>query len=469
MSGGDLAPSSIEELRRRLVLWRFATLAAVVFALAAVAVLWLWARRLPVVPPTEPVAVEEREPELVLEAVAFSDLPGWPDSDPGLDDAVRALEASCRVFGVRGGDRPLGDLGVAGKVADWEPACLEAVKVAAAGASAARVFFEEFFFAAAVSDRDDAVGLFTGYFEPTLQGSRSRQAGFDTPLYLRPPELVDVDLGKFRDDLRGRRVAGTVGGGRLEPFADRDEIERGALAGRGLELLWVDNPVDAFFLQIQGSGRVELFEGGSVRVGYAGQNGHRYYAIGRELVERGELELKAVSMQSIRGWLEDNPAEAAAVMATNASYVFFRELQESGPVGSLGVTLIPERSVAIDKKFLPLGVPLWIDTTLPSESLASVDALAVTERGSDAEDAQVLPTSIQAAYRRLMVAHDTGGAIRGPVRADLFWGPGERAAEIAGRMRQEGRLWLLLPRTLEPMISFNASRSSAPGKQQSAE
>ncbi len=448
MVGRSPSQDSAGELRRKLVFWR--SLAGVLaLVLAAGVGLW-WRSARPESRPEAGAEIEEPEPELVLAPVSLGDLPGWADADPHLDRAAAALAVSCGVLAKRPDDRALDDLGVAGRVADWRPACSQAAAAAADGPRAAKEYFEEFFFAAAVQNREDPLGLFTGYFEPTLRGSRERRPGFDTPLYLRPPELVEVDLGQFREDLRGRRVAGTVAGARLEPYADRREIERGALAGRGLELLWVDDPVDAFFLQIQGSGRVELAEGGSLRVGYAGQNGHRYYAIGRELVERGELTLQNVSMQSIRRWLDEHPGEAEAVMATNRSYVFFRELREAGPVGSLGVTLIPERSLAVDKKFLPLGAPLWVDTTLPVvKTVGGEDVAASSGRPSTAET--TIP--VGEPYRRLMVAHDTGGAIRGPVRADLFWGPGERAAEIAGRMRQEGRLWLLLPRTLEPNFS----------------
>jgi hypothetical protein len=187
------------------------------------------------------------------------------------------------------------------------------------------------------------------------------------PLYRRPNDLVAVDLGEFRESLRGQRIAGRLTGDKLVPYADRSAIENGALAGRGLELLWVDDPVDAFFLQIQGSGQVELEGGGRVRVGYDGQNGHPYFAIGRELVERGAMTIEQVSMQSIAAWLRAHPEEAPAVTARNASFVFFRELSGDGPIGSQGVALTPERSLAVDTTFLPLGAPVWLDATHPPE------------------------------------------------------------------------------------------------------
>jgi membrane-bound lytic murein transglycosylase A len=268
------------------------------------------------------------------------------------------------------------------------------------------------------------------------------------PLYRRPRDLVAVDLGEFREALRGQRIAGRLAGDRLVPYADRAAIEDGALAGRRLELLWVDDPIDAFFLQVQGSGRVELPNGTSVRVGYDGQNGHPYFAIGRELVERGEMPLEQVSMQSIAAWLRAHPDEAPAVTARNASYVFFRELEGDGPVGSQGVALTPERTLAVDVEFLPLGAPVWVDTVYPPEEESAAPQTAAAEVAGAVAVAQDLPLPPPPPLQRLFVAQDTGGAIRGPVRGDVFWGAGDRAASIAGRMRSEGRLWLLLPRAL---------------------
>jgi len=235
---------------------------------------------------------------------------------------------------------------------------------------------------------------------------------------------VDDDLGQFRDTLRGERIAGRVEGGRLHPYPDRGTIDRGALAGRGLELLWVDDAVDAFFLQIQGSGRVTMADGSVIRVGYDGQNGHPYVAVGRVLIQRGIMTPEQVSMQSIRAWLAANPTAAPDLLRENPSFVFFRELTGDGPVGAQGVALTPGRSLAVDPRFLPLGAPMWLDV----------------------EDPRVAGDRI----RRLVVAQDTGGAIRGPVRGDLFWGHGAAAEDAAGRMRSQGRYWLLLPAGVSP-------------------
>ncbi len=239
------------------------------------------------------------------------------------------------------------------------------------------------------------------------------------PLYRRPGDLVTVDLALFDPDLPRRRLVGRVVDGALRPYYRRAEVDDGALDGRGLELLWVDDPVDAFFLQIQGSGRVRLAEGGWVRVGFAGHNGHPYRSIGRVLIERGELDAESASLDGIRAWLRDHPEQARALMAENARYVFFRELPGDGPVGAEGTVLTPGRSLAVDRRFVPLGVPVWVDAADPAGRAAPV--------------------------RRLLVAQDTGGAIRGPVRGDLYWGTGEAAGRIAGRMRHRGTYYLLLP------------------------
>lgn len=408
---------------------------AALAALAVLAGLWWWSRPRP----PAPVPVPPPEDRLELAPATFADLPGWGADD--LSAALPALRRSCSAWSGLPDERPLGGTGAAGTVADWRPLCSALGRAShaepAARRAAARALVEEHLAPWAVTNRGLAEGLFTGYYEPTLHGSLERDERHRIPLYARPPELVAVDLGAFRDDLEGRRIAGRVEGGRLVPFAERSAIDAGALAGRGLEVVWVDDPVDAFFLHIQGSGVVRLAGGGELRLGYAAQNGHPYRAVGRELVEWGEMELEEVSMQSIRGWMERHPQRASELMATNRSYVFFRVLDTEGPVGSLGVVLTPGRSLAVDPLFLPLGAPLWLAASAPAPDPAAPDR----------------------PLRRLVVAQDTGGAIRGPVRGDVFWGPGDEAAEIAGRMRHPGRLWLLLPRGLDPRRAAAPPRS----------
>jgi len=356
---------------------------------------------------------------VALHPVDFRDLPGWREDN--FQEAVVALARSCRALVKKPATASIGPHGFAGRAADWRAPCREIggpIRLAK-DAAGARQFFERHFRAYAVRGTNGLDGLFTGYFEFSLKGSRRRSARYDVPLYTRPGDLVMADLGAFSSAFRGRTIAGRVKRGRLIPYDDRAAIENGALVGRGLELVWVDNPVDAFFLEIQGSGRVHLDDGSMMRVGYAGKNGHAYTAIGRVLIKMGALEREAVTMGSIRAWLAANPAKARAVLMKNRSFVFFREIQGPGPIGAQGVALTAGRSLAVDRKFLPLGVPMFVAADDPAGRLAPV--------------------------RRLMVAQDTGGAIRGPVRGDIFFGHGAKAAAMAGQARLRGRYWILLP------------------------
>ncbi len=388
--------------RARAVVWL--GLAAV----AAAGVVWLALRLLP---------VEAWRPG--LKPVAWEQLPGWRNDDHRA--ALAAFAGSCDRL------RP-GRMQPGATPADWAKPCEIARALVATGIDRARArrFFETRFQAYRVRIGWRSHGRVTGYFEPRLVGSRLRGAGFTVPLYRRPDDLVRVDLGAFREHLAGLRLAGRVVDGVLRPYPARAEIDAGALSGRGLELVWLADPVDAFFLQIQGSGLIELTEGGSLRVGYAGHNGHAYRAIGRVLVNMGELAPDAVSMQSIAAWLRAHPERAAAVMAENPSYIFFREVNGPGPVGTLGVVLTPERSLAVDARWWTLGAPVWLDTRVPGA-------------GDEAPRR----------FRHLMVAQDTGGAITGALRGDVFFGTGAAAGDVAGRMNSPGRFYLLWPRRRE--------------------
>jgi len=369
-------------------------------------------------PPEEPPV-----PALTLVPAAFQDLPGWQADRHA--EILPVLARSCGRLVRQPAERKLGPDGAMGTVADWVAPCRALAAVPAGSDPAARAFLEEWFRPFLAGNHGDAEGLFTGYYEAELRGSRTRKGDYQTPLRRRPSDLVMVDLGEFRDGMKGERIAGRVVDGRLRPYEDRKAIEAGALKEPGLDLVWVDDPVDAFFLQIQGSGRVTLDDGSVMRVGYDGQNGHPYFAIGRELVARGALTKDEVSMQSIRAWLDANPDQAKGVLHMNPSYVFFRVLDGEGPIGAQSVPLTPGRSLAVDPRFVAYGTPLWLD----------------------AED----PLDARARVRRLMVAQDTGGAIRGPVRGDVFWGHGEEAELRAGKMKSKGRYWLLIPRTAAPV------------------
>ena len=356
--------------------------------------------------------------------LAFSGLPQWAVGRQG--EALIALSRSCSKLLRRSPARWMTDKSVGGRLGDWAAAC-RAVPSSNAGHGEARRYFETWFRPYEVSAGPSATnpsadGLFTGYFEPNLRGSLKQSDKFNVPLYQRPDDLVLVTLGDWRANLRGERIAGRIIDGRLKPYYSRADIEAGAIKAKARPLAWVDDPVDAFFLHIQGSGRIVLPDGAVVRAGYDGHNGHAYRAIGRYLIEAGEIAREAVSLQSIRAWLKANPKRTNAMMNRNPSYIFFRRIYGAGPIGAQGVPLTPGRSLAVDHNILPLGAPVWVSIDYPDES------------------GQPL--------RRMMVAQDTGGAIKGAVRGDVFWGHGALAGALAGPMKATGRLYLLLPKTL---------------------
>lgn len=307
--------------------------------------------------------------------------------------------------------------------ADWTEACTAARTINAADGAAVRAFFERYFVPNLIRSEDGSdTGLITGYYEPLLRGARKRGGEFQTPLYRVPDDLLTVDLAGVYPSLKGMRLRGRLVGKKVIPYDTRAEIDRADANGK--ELLWVDNAVDAFFLEVQGSGRVALADTGeTVRVAFADQNGHPYKAIGRWLVEQGELTVPEATMQGIKAWIVANPGRRQELFNANPSYIFFKEERlpdpRIGPKGALGVPLTPGRSVAIDPKFIPLGAPIFLSTT---------------------EAASEVP------MQRLMMAQDTGGAIRGAVRADFFYGFGSEAGDKAGRMKQRGQVWVLVLR-----------------------
>lgn len=304
--------------------------------------------------------------------------------------------------------------------------CAEADSVAVGDGLAARRFFESRFAPFQVVNPDaNREGLITGYYEPLLVGSRKRSARFPYAIYGVPDDLLVVDLGQLYPDLKDYRLRGRLEGRKVVPYYSRAELEQRDAQLATKALLWVADPVELFFLQVQGSGRVQLEDGRRVRVGYADQNGHPYRSIGRYLVDQGELRLEQASMEGIQTWARANPRRLPELLNANPSYVFFRELGsgDAPPPGALGVPLSEGRSLAIDPRVVTLGAPVFLATTWP----ASLRPL-----------------------QRLMVAQDTGGAIKGAVRADFFWGFGAEAGAQAGKMRQKGMLWVLLPPAAAP-------------------
>ncbi|HEV2303596.1 MAG TPA: MltA domain-containing protein [Stellaceae bacterium] len=348
-------------------------------------------------------------PRLALLPVGFAALEGW--SADRVSAAVPAFLKSCARFLTKPDEAPLDPWSVAadfGRVADWRGVCELAAALPPGDDAAARHFFRSRFVPVLALDRYRAtarepVGLFTGYFEIGLKGSLERRGRYQTPIYKMPADAA------------------------LASRYARAEIEDGALAGQHLALLWVDDPIDAFFLQIQGSGRVRLDNGKTVRLGYGGQNRKPYVPVGRLLLDRGIIPREQLTMLTIREWMAKHKKAGAALRREDPSYVFFRILKGPGPKGAEGVVLSPRRSLAVDPAAIPLGVPLWLDAR---------ERFGAQER-----------------LRRLVVAQDTGGAIKGPVRGDLFWGTGEKAGIRAGRMNARGRYFLLLPRRLAARLA----------------
>jgi membrane-bound lytic murein transglycosylase A len=377
-------------------------------------------------------------PSARFEAVAFADLPGW-DTDDHLA-AFKAFRASCPRLkaAAEAGDR-------AGAIA-IPTALLAACDAAAAlpepvTRAAARTFFERVFIPHRIVHAAKE-GLLTGYYEPVLEGSRTRTDRFATPIYRRPPDLVNLvheaERGAKADQLTHARKTATG----IEPYPTRAAIEGGVLAGQGLELLYLADPVDTFFMHIQGSGRIRLTDGATVRVHYDGKNGHPYTSIGRYLIDSGQLAADRVSMAALGRWLRTDPERGRHVMHQNASFVFFRELQgeeAQGPLGVLAIPLVAGRSLAVDAGTHAIGTPIYVSApTLTHASRTKTDG----------------------GFNRLMIAHDVGSAIRGPERGDIYFGSGEKAGRLAGITKHPGHFFVLLPRSVK---MHEAASQNRPG------
>lgn len=352
---------------------------------------------------------------LNLKAVAFSDLPAW--SHDRHTEALATFKLSCPKL-LSSEDQEVGERPIA--AANWAPVCRAAKAFVATDGNAAKKFFEGWFSPFLVSANGVSSGLFTGYFEAELRGSLTRSERFHVPLFGMPLDLVRIDLGQFDSALNGHRIVGRLSNRGLVPYFRRSAIQHGALGETAPVVAWVDDVIDAFLLQVQGSGRVRLDEGGVLRVGFAGHNGHGYVSIGRVLIDAGELSPGRASWRDIREWIARNPTKVDALLGQNPRYIFFRKISGAGPIGAQGVPLTPRRSLAVDPKFIPLGAPLWLDTKWPGPG--------------------------DRRLRRLMIAQDAGSAIKGPIRGDFFWGYGKSALAEAGRMKSRGRYFILLPR-----------------------
>jgi membrane-bound lytic murein transglycosylase A len=359
----------------------------------------------PAPPPAKEVEYRGR-----LQPASWQDLPDW--GRESLRDSLLAFMRGCPQLAVQD---------------SWKAVCASAAAVpAAASEREIAAWFEANFDPQQVINADESVtGKVTGYYEPLLRGSRTRSATYRYPIYAVPQDLVVVDLASVYPDLQFKRLRGRLQGNRLVPYYDRGEIDRADSPLKGLEIAWVDNAVELFFLHIQGSGQVQFESGERIRVGYAEQNGHPFRSVARLLIQRRELPPERTSIEGMKDWARRHPSKVQRFMNANPSYVFFKELEPGlpGPIGSLRVPLTAERSIAVDPRVIPLGVPVYLATTFPNS-----------------------PKPLN----RLMVAQDTGGAINGAVRADFFWGFGDGAGSLAGKMHQPGRLWVLLPKGYVP-------------------
>ncbi|MDQ7000201.1 MAG: MltA domain-containing protein [Mariprofundus sp.] len=338
-------------------------------------------------------------------------LPDW--QSVSLSPSLQALRAECVSLQ---------------KKEQWQQICAEASLLDTDNQAGLRSFFERHFTPWQLRNADGTdQGLITGYYEPLLYGSREKTERYRFPVYGEPDDLLVIDLGKLYPQLKGMRLRGRVEGKRVVPYYDRADIDS-KHAPAGKEILWVDDEISLFFLQVQGSGRIQLPDGSIVKLGYANQNGHPYASIGKKLVAMGELTLAQASLQSIRQWGIDHPDRLKELLYSNPSYVFFREMPDSqtSAVGAMGIPLTPGYSMAVDRRTIPLGMPVFLATTWPN-----------TDKP----------------LNRLMLAQDTGGAIKGTIRGDFFWGFGEEAGKQAGSMKQKGRMWVLFPNGMRPSIA----------------
>lgn len=366
----------------------------------------------PTLPPSQPAAIPAPSPppeqpltKSIRKQVQWSALKGWTEDD--LIPAWQAFLQSCAALNKR---------------IAWQKTCQLAASLPKPDNSVIRKFFETHFTPYQIINTDNtAEGLITGYYEPLLKGSRRPSNQYRFPVYAAPDGLLTIELGSAYPELKDLRLRGRLNGRKIVPYYTRAEIMNNPKLLNGYELLWVEDEVELFFLHVQGSGRIVLDTGETMKIGFADQNGYPYNSIGKILVQRGELPLEKASMQGIKQWGQQNPDKLPELLQQNARYVFFRELPSdlAGPIGALGVPLTAGRSIAIDPQSIPQGAPVFLATTWPNSNKP---------------------------LNRLMVAQDVGSAIKGGVRADFFWGFGHEAGVQAGKMKQSGKMWVLLPK-----------------------
>lgn len=361
--------------------------------------------------------------KLTLTKATFKDLPGWQDDK--LAEAIGSFLRSCEALAKLRDQDPIGSDGHGGVAGQWRKACAAASKVKAGDDAGARTMFETEFVPYQAAGTKGPDGKMTGYYVQELRGSRKRTGKFQTPVYARPKDLVEIELKQFISDAHARRIWGRVNDkGKLEPFFTREEIRKGALDGRGLELLYIDEPIDLLFAHIEGTGKAKLDDGTTVWLDFNGKNGRAYMGVGAILKGMGQLTAPGSgTMQGIRKWFESNRARWDEVVDKVHSFVFFAESKYQGALGTQMVILTGQRSMAVDRAFIAMSTPIWVDTRAPIPN-----------------------TTTYGPWRKLLIAQDTGGGIQGAVRGDIYWGDDAAAADIGGRMGGPGRYWVLLPK-----------------------
>jgi membrane-bound lytic murein transglycosylase A len=373
--------------------------------------------------PDEPADQPPAHDQLTLTKAKYADLPGW--SDDKLAEALPSFLISCAKLGELKDDEPVGVDGHGGKAKQWRHACSEAAKVKAGDNAAAKKFFEAEFEPFVAAGKTGPVGKLTGYYVQEIHASRKKHDKFQIPVLGRPADLVMIDLQKFVHDGHGRHVWGRLDKGELVPFYTREEIRKGVLASAKLELMYADDPVDVLFAQIEGSAKAKLDDGSEVWLEFAGKNGRAYLGVGGLLKQKGELQKPGSgTMQGIRQWFKDHPGRFDEIVDPDASYVFFMESKQPGAVGSQKVILTSKRSMAVDRAFIAMSTPVFVDAKAP----------VVGKPGTTA------------AWQHLLIAQDTGAGIQGAVRGDIYWGDDRDAEELGGRMGGAGRYWVLLPK-----------------------
>ena len=380
---------------------------------------YLWAVRLKLPKPAPPPA----PPEIHFTPVSFEVLPGWDTTDPLI--SLTTFQTSCRAFLRQAPEKEVGSAHFPLKAKNWWPSCRAALNLSKPTSAEAKDFFEAWFEPGMLEDSAPLEGIFTGYYVPVHHGSLKKTEQYNVPIYGLPSNWVRFRLKDFDPNLPDRKIVGRIDGHAVVPFHTRAEINKGAISKAAPVLVWLDSQVDRLFLEIQGSGFIKLEDGGEMFIGYAGENGAAYSSIASVLIARGVMTRDTASMQKIKAYFKEHPEQMQEVLDHNKSFVFFNKQTKAIALGAQGVYLTPGYSMAVDRSWIPLGMPLWLNTTKPVADLTSAESEP---------------------FKRLFIAQDTGGAIRGPIRGDVFWGTGKKAGAIAGRMKNKGVYWLFMPR-----------------------